>query len=275
MITSIPVLLLSDPERIWMNEVYNRNLAGQDFTVRNIWSVLHDQVPSTFRPPAMDPRLISAGGTSIRLLGIVALQGNDTILSKANQVIGWIRQQLLKAPDTDVVTIENIVQGTGLGKGEVHLIIQTVQEFGQFYRITKFRDNTRFIDSLEIGGNDDVYYQYIQFPGIEELIRFKSYDQYRRPIETFTPEEMQTANEKLDVLLAEIQTLKMGHEVIWTDIRKDIEELKALYSLGKKNWRQLLLGKIAEMVAAGVVSDTLSKTVEEMFKPVITTYLPF
>ena len=91
----------------------------------------------------------------------------------------------------------------------------------------------------------------------------------------FTPDERQAADAKLDALLKEVQLLKVGQEAIWTDIRKDIEELKALYFLGKKNWRQLLLGKLTEMTASGVVSDTISKWAEEMFKSGISTLLPW
>lgn len=275
MSTEIPILPLTEPERLWMQEVYNRNLTGQRFTTRDIWSVLHESLSQSFTPTAMDPRLITAGGGKVCLLGVVALQGNYEILAKANQVINWIRKQLLAVPTTDAILTDTIVQGTGLPKEHVHIVLNTVQEFGKFYRITKFADNTHFIAALEIGGEDEVYYQYIQFPGIEQLIIYKSYAQYRQPVESFTYEEMQSANDKLEIIIQEIEKLKAGQEVIWTDVRKDIEELKALYTLGKKNWRQLLLGKLTEMTAAGLVGDTLSKTIEEMLKPIVSTFLPW
>jgi hypothetical protein len=31
--------------------------------------------------------------------------------------------------------------------------------------------------------------------------------------------------------------------------------------LGKKNWKQLLIGKLFEMTAAGVISETVSKEI--------------
>ena len=275
MLTEIPILPLTEPERLWMQEVYSRNLSGQRFSDRDIWSILHHSLPQSFRPAAMDSRIVSAGGENIRLLGIVALQGNYTILPKVNQVITWIRKQLLAEPTTDQISTETIAQSTGLPAQEVHLIFQTVQEFGQFFRNVRTAAADLFITAIEVGGGQNVFYQYINYPGIEQLIAYKSFDQYRRPVEAFTFEEMQSANVKLDKVLEEIQKLKAGQEVIWTDIRQDIEELKALYSLGKKTWRQLLVGKITEMVASGVVSDTLSKAIEDMFKPEVSTFLPW
>ena len=77
--------------------------------------------------------------------------------------------------------------------------------------------------------------------------------------EIFTNEEKYDHNKKLDELLEEIQKLKIGQEIIYEDIIKEIGELKNLYFIGKRNWYQNLAGKSLEMVASGVVSETVSK----------------
>ncbi len=77
--------------------------------------------------------------------------------------------------------------------------------------------------------------------------------------EVFTSEERIENNQKLDEILEEIQKLKLGQEIIYDDLTKEIEELKNLYFIGKKNWYQNLAGKSLEMVASGVVSETVSK----------------
>ncbi len=77
--------------------------------------------------------------------------------------------------------------------------------------------------------------------------------------EVFTSEERYENNRKLDDLLQEIEKLRMGQEIIYDDLIKEIEELKNLYFIGKKNWYQNLAGKSLEMVASGVVSETVSK----------------
>jgi hypothetical protein len=77
--------------------------------------------------------------------------------------------------------------------------------------------------------------------------------------QVFTAEERDENNRKLDDLLLEIEKLRMGQEIIYDDLIKEIEELKNLYFIGKKNWYQILAGKSLEMVASGVVSETVSK----------------
>lgn len=78
--------------------------------------------------------------------------------------------------------------------------------------------------------------------------------------QVFTFDEKYENNKKLDALIEDVQKLKDGQEIIYEDLLKEIEELKNLYFIGKKNWYQNLAGKSFEMVASGVVSETVSKT---------------
>jgi len=77
--------------------------------------------------------------------------------------------------------------------------------------------------------------------------------------EVFTSAERLENDRKLDEIRQEIDKLKMGQEIIYDDIIDEIEELKNLYFIGKKNWYQNLAGKSLEMVASGIVSESVSK----------------
>lgn len=39
-----------------------------------------------------------------------------------------------------------------------------------------------------------------------------------------------------------------------------------MYFLDKKNWSQLFMGKLTEMIASGVVSETMSKEIAGLIK---------
>ena len=67
--------------------------------------------------------------------------------------------------------------------------------------------------------------------------------------------------------------LKKGQELIYNDLLNEIEELKELYFLGKKNWKQLLAGKIIEMVTGGVLNETVSKELIELTEIATKNYL--
>jgi hypothetical protein len=77
--------------------------------------------------------------------------------------------------------------------------------------------------------------------------------------DTFSEIEKRDYSEKLDKIINDLDELKKGHEIIYDGLYEEIEELKTLFFLGKKNWKQLLAGKTVEMVAGGIVSETVSK----------------
>jgi hypothetical protein len=83
--------------------------------------------------------------------------------------------------------------------------------------------------------------------------------------DTFTAEEKESADSKLDKILADLFEVKTGQKFIYEEFARELEELRNLYYLGKKNWLQLLVGKSVEMAASGIVSETISKQLIEQF----------
>jgi len=82
--------------------------------------------------------------------------------------------------------------------------------------------------------------------------------------EQFDNQEKLDLDRKLDKILEDIQQMKMGQEAIYNDLFDEIEELKKMYFLGKKNWKQMLAGKTVDMVAGGVIGETVSKKLVEI-----------
>lgn len=88
----------------------------------------------------------------------------------------------------------------------------------------------------------------------------------------FDSKEVSLMNDKLDGLISEIKVLKLdieilkvGHQVIYDDFIEDFEKLKKQTYLDKRSWRQAFLGKFYEMTLSGIVSETISKKVVEIF----------
>lgn len=79
--------------------------------------------------------------------------------------------------------------------------------------------------------------------------------------DSFTKEEKETFSEYLDKVLADLKDLKDGQQIIYDDLKAEIEELKRWFLLGKKNWRQLAGGKFTEMVVGGVISEATAKPI--------------
>lgn len=91
--------------------------------------------------------------------------------------------------------------------------------------------------------------------------------------DAFTSEEKNETEVKLNEVLSQLETLRNGQQVIYEGLQEEIEELRALYFLGKKNWYQLLIGKSTEMVSAGIISETVSKQIVDSVKPFFTNLL--
>lgn len=89
----------------------------------------------------------------------------------------------------------------------------------------------------------------------------------------FSVKDMKETNYRIDGILSELEKLKMGQEIIWTDVMSELNELKEMYYLKKKAWRQILAGKLFEMVTAGVISETVSKKIIELVNPVADSLL--
>jgi hypothetical protein len=84
----------------------------------------------------------------------------------------------------------------------------------------------------------------------------------------FTWEEKTQCNAQLDNL---IETLTASNQILSEQLeilRIEIEELKNLYVLGKKNWKQQFAGKVSEMLFSGVISELTAKPIiNNIFKP--------
>jgi hypothetical protein len=89
----------------------------------------------------------------------------------------------------------------------------------------------------------------------------------------FTMPERNDINESLQKIIADLELIKMGQELTYDDLVDELNELKEFYFLNKKNWSQMLIGKLLEMVASGVISEATSKaivaTISENYKGLI------
>ncbi len=79
----------------------------------------------------------------------------------------------------------------------------------------------------------------------------------------FSSEEAVQAESKLDDILKEVKSMKEVGNEHFQKIQSELNELRDLYILGKKKWYQLLIGKSADMVLSGIVSETVAKKIVE------------
>ena len=70
----------------------------------------------------------------------------------------------------------------------------------------------------------------------------------------------------IDEILEKLNNLELGQQLTYDDFSDEFEEMKSYFYMNKKSWQLMLAGKLLEMVAAGVVSETVSKEIVGFFK---------
>ena len=66
------------------------------------------------------------------------------------------------------------------------------------------------------------------------------------------------------MVVDDLRQLKLGQEVLYDDILSELNELKQYYFLEKSSWKQMLLGKLMEMIAKGVISEAVSNEIVDL-----------
>ncbi len=94
---------------------------------------------------------------------------------------------------------------------------------------------------------------------VDDINIYEDYSRFNLSLkgEQFSNEEIENINDKLDKII-------LGQEITYDDLQKEIEELKELiYVLNKKNFKELLTGKLINMTVDGFLSK---KMLDEIFK---------
>lgn len=84
--------------------------------------------------------------------------------------------------------------------------------------------------------------------------------------DSFSRTDKGEINEALQKIISDLNELKLGQQITYDDFAEEFEELKDMMFLDKKTWNQLFIGKLAEMIASGVISETLSKEIADSIK---------
>lgn len=162
------------------------------------------------------------------------------------------------------------------GGDENHIMSLIHDELAKIFILSdKIKFTTILLEKNECGLRDHVLkcktkdcltqntYEAINFYLNQELYKLG----FNQKNDQFSTEEKIKFESFLNELMEEIQTLKNGQQIIHEDLMGEIEELKELFFLGKKNWKQLLIGKIQEKGASfliGKIVTDLSNDIQKL-----------
>jgi hypothetical protein len=272
LIKQIPIIRLSAADRLWLNELYKRGLIGDYFEIDDIWLALHHKLPKNYRPENIDSRLIYSSGERIRILGVVALERKTLIVKKINRAVFATRDYVLKNIKSKEVNMVDVAASTNFPHAEFCFYFQLASEYIHLYTGSSSDDRSSRLKRITVG-EKPIFYNYREFDGIEKRILLESHKAHVFEDEYFSIDEKLFLNYKIDNAIEQLKLLEVGQEVIYTDIMNELADLKESYDLPKRKWWQLFLGKVAEMVGAGVISETVSKNIAGILRREIQKFL--
>lgn len=65
----------------------------------------------------------------------------------------------------------------------------------------------------------------------------------------------------IDEILMKLNDIQLGQQFTYDDFSEQFEELKSYFFINKTSWNNMLAGKLVEMVAGGVITETVSKQI--------------
>jgi DNA-binding PadR family transcriptional regulator len=150
--------------------------------------------------------------------------------------------------------------------GKYYDVETIISNFGQTsrsesYNVAKSLNDEGLIKML---ATKDGTHAEITSNGVEyiEELGEESYE----PSDLFEQDEKETIKIKLDEFSQRLKRIEVGQQITYDDLMDEIETLKKLLNvLGKKDWRQMLKGKLVD-AGFGAVADKVFELLIETFK---------
>lgn len=168
---ALPKITLTEPERKWLELVYEKVKNSEKIGYRELRSQLYKEIPKNFHPKQMSRLLIDYTGERITLLGIYTINPKTTLLHTANKIINYIRETLIADPRTKEIVASIISEQLKIGEPQVGLVLYLLSRYGWFIKSATISQTYFGYSSIDIGDKDEAFDQFIYFNSVEELIQ--------------------------------------------------------------------------------------------------------
>lgn len=155
---------------------------------------------------------------------------------KPSEIIYLILSKLRDLKDGNFFRIDIILEGNG---------IELKNGIQEFFEYTNVLEKNGWVDF------DDKFSGKITLKG--EIFLEKQN-------KMFLKMESDMVSKRIDLIIAKLEKLGFGQEILF----EELEELKSLYSkLNKKNWAQVLKGKIVDLVLDKIIDTSAAKIISD------------
>lgn len=183
-----PEIKISNPERVWLEKIYEKMKIRDEFDFRTLRVELWDQLPEDFDPSQIDYRLIQDNG--LTLLGLCLLEPESEMIKNTEKVIIAIRKMIINNPKLEKVNAKQVAEDLSLQVVEVEEIFRLIHTMGDFWSGASGGTYRTGYSEITIR-NDRTLNEYMRFKNLQEKIEQflqNSKSNIERPIEILKKE---------------------------------------------------------------------------------------
>ena len=160
---------MTDPERIWLQEVYRRYKGRQPIDPWRIRIDLRDSLPKDFRPSQINSRLVWAN-SSITLLGILAIDPGSEMIRDTERVILEIREFLFENPEARTVTAAQIAERIEIDPSYTQELFRLMSTIGSFWSSAQGGESGSGYSSITVAREDNLQ-EFLSFESLDGKVR--------------------------------------------------------------------------------------------------------
>lgn len=164
---NFPRVTLSEPQKLWLDEVYAISRTGQKVSTRRIYQSLMGKVPPDFNGYDIDRRLLKQGN-ELTLLGFWHSNPDDEIFNQVDALIKFMRERFLLEPDREIFECTEISGATKMDEEKIVKLFELLSDLNFWGNIQTIQNSTH--KKVLIMG-DDPFRKYINYQGLDLAVK--------------------------------------------------------------------------------------------------------
>lgn len=159
---------MSEPERIWLQELYRRFMAREPADPWRMRIELRDKLPVDFRPSQVSLKLVQGG--CITLLGVFAIDPESEMIRDTERVIVSVRDFLIENPQARTVSAAQIAERLEIDQAYAQELFGLMSTVGHFWSSAQGVSSGPGYSSITVDREDNLE-ELLSFGNLEARIR--------------------------------------------------------------------------------------------------------
>jgi hypothetical protein len=155
--------LISEPERLWLNEIVN----AEHFDARVAKVNLLGKLPKDFDPKKIDERLSAEG--KLTPIGLWHIDRAAPLFATLDKIIRAIRGRIVESPGVGQFTAAEIAKWTELSEDQIEVGLFALGLLGSFYSAATGSEKPNRLTSIGLTG-DTAYDEYLRYESVDDLL---------------------------------------------------------------------------------------------------------